>query len=154
MNRLASGRIWVLGLMPGSGRTLFPRLPFFLSGTRSHRSSRILVETHLVDADFRKAWMPFFCRFGHPGITVDQSLGFGGHLSLRNRFLDLPRITGRDLQRGCESQKSLLLVVSMVGLGMRLRLFHFHGSLVWPLCWSWWSPLEFGLKVCWMPNLL
>ena len=25
-------------------------------------SSRILVEPHLVDAEFRKAWLPFFCR--------------------------------------------------------------------------------------------
>ena len=31
------GRIWVLGLMSGFGRTLFPRLLFFLSRTRSHR---------------------------------------------------------------------------------------------------------------------
>ena len=25
------------------------------------QSSRILVEPHLIDAEFRKAWMPFFC---------------------------------------------------------------------------------------------
>ena len=24
--------------------------------------SRIIVEPHLIDAEFRKAWMPYFCR--------------------------------------------------------------------------------------------
>ena len=51
------GRIWVLGLMPGFGRILFPQLPFLSSQTQS---SQILVEPHLIDAEFREAWMPFF----------------------------------------------------------------------------------------------
>ena len=37
------------------------------------QTSRILVEPHLIDGEFRKAWMPFFCRSGHPVVTVDQS---------------------------------------------------------------------------------
>ena len=38
------------------------------------KTSRILVEPHLIDAEFRKAWMHFFCRSGHPVVTVDQFL--------------------------------------------------------------------------------
>ena len=44
------------------------------------KSSRIWVEPHLIDAEFRKAWMPFFCRSGHPVVTPNQFLGFVGHL--------------------------------------------------------------------------
>ena len=40
------------------------------------QTSRILVEPHLIDAESRKAWMPFFCRSGHPLVTVDQFLNF------------------------------------------------------------------------------
>ena len=39
--------------------------------------------------------MPFFCRSGHPVVTPDQFLDFVGHLL---PHLDLPWITGRDLQ--------------------------------------------------------
>ena len=34
------------------------------------------MEAHLIDAEFRKAWMPFFCRSGHPVVAVDQFCGF------------------------------------------------------------------------------
>ena len=61
-------------------------------------SSRILVEPHLNDAEFRKAWMLFFCRSGHPVVTPDQFLDFVGHLLPQEPYLELPRITGRDLQ--------------------------------------------------------
>ena len=62
------------------------------------QSSRIFVEPHLIDAEFRKAWMPFICRSGHPVVTPDQFLDFVGHLLPQEPQLDLPRITGRDLQ--------------------------------------------------------
>ena len=45
------------------------------------QTSRILVEPHLIDAGFRKAWMPHFCRSGHPVVTVDQFLDFVGPAS-------------------------------------------------------------------------
>ena len=64
--------------------------------------------------------MPFFCRFGHPVITPDQFLDFVGHLLPQEPYLDLPRITGRDLQEVARA-KNLLLVGWMGGLGMRLR---------------------------------
>ena len=39
-------------------------LPFLVFKDPQNQSSRILVEPHLIDAEFRKAWMPFFCRSG------------------------------------------------------------------------------------------
>ena len=58
------------------------------------KASRILVEPHLVDAEFRKPWLPFFCRSGHPVVTPDQFLDFVGHLLPQEPYLDRPRITG------------------------------------------------------------
>ena len=37
-----------------------PPSPFLVVKDTQTQSSRILVEPHLVDAEFRKAWMPFF----------------------------------------------------------------------------------------------
>ena len=34
--------------------------PFLVVKDPQTQSSRILVEPHLIDAEFRKAWMPFF----------------------------------------------------------------------------------------------
>ena len=65
-------------------------------------TSRILVEPHLNDAEFRKAWMPFFCRSGHPVVTADQFLAFVGHLSPQKPFLHLPRIHGSGFARDCQ----------------------------------------------------
>ena len=80
--------------------------PFLVVKDRQTKSSRILVEPHLIDAEFRKAWMPFFCRSGHPVVTPDQFLDFVGHLLPQEPYLDLPRITGRDLQEVARAKKS------------------------------------------------
>ena len=69
-------------------------------------TAQILVEPHLVDAEFRKAWMPFFCRSGHPVVTVDQFLSFvSSYLSLEAER-HLPPISGRDLQEVARAKKS------------------------------------------------
>ena len=52
------------------------------------------------------AWMPYFCRSGHPVVTPEQFLGLIGHLLPQEPFLDLPRITGRDLQEVARAKKS------------------------------------------------
>ena len=100
------GRIWVLGLTLGSGLILFLLHPFLVVKDPQTRSSRIFVEPHLIDAEFRKAWMPFFCRSGHPVVTPDQFLDFVGHLLPQEPYLDLPKITGRDLQEVARAKKS------------------------------------------------
>ena len=48
----------------------------------------------------------FFCRSGHPVVTPDQFLDFVGNLLPQETYLDLPRITGRDLQEVARAKKS------------------------------------------------
>ena len=83
-----------------------PPSPFLVVKDPLAESSRILVEPHLIDAEFRKAWMPFFCRSGHPVISPDEFLDFVGHLLPQEPYLDLPRITGRDLQEVARAKES------------------------------------------------
>ena len=75
-----------------------PPSPFLVVKDPQAGSSRILVEPHHIDAEFRKAWMPFFCRSAHPVVTPDQFLDFVGHLLPQEPYLGLPGITARDLQ--------------------------------------------------------
>ena len=83
-----------------------PPSPLLVMKDPLTQSSRILVEPQLFDAEFRKAWMPFFCRSGHPVVTADQFLDFVGHLLPQEPYLDLPRITERDLQEVARAKKS------------------------------------------------
>ena len=48
-----------------------PPSPFLFVKDAQTQSSRILVEPHLIHAEFRKAWMPFICRSGHPVVTSE-----------------------------------------------------------------------------------
>ena len=76
--------------------------PFLVVKDPLTETSKILVEPHLKDADFRKAWMLFFCRSGHLVVTVDSSW----ILPVIFCLLDLHRITGRDLQEVARAKKS------------------------------------------------
>ena len=113
-----------------------PPSPFLVIHDSSTQSSRIIVGPHLIDCKFRNAWMPYFCRFGHPEVSAEQFLDFIGHFLPQEPYLGLPRITGRDLQEVARAKKKIRLVVWMVGLGMRLRLFPCLGSLVLLFFWS------------------
>ena len=85
----------------------FPPSPFLVVKDPQAQSSQILVQPHLSDAEFRETRMPFFCRSGHPVVTVvDQFLDFVGHLLPQEPCLGLPRITGRDLQEVARAKKS------------------------------------------------
>ena len=55
---------------------------------------------------FVNAWMPYFCRSGHPQVSAQQFLDFIGHFLPQENLLDLPRITGRDLQEVARSKKA------------------------------------------------
>ena len=83
-----------------------PPSPFLVIKDPQTRSSRILVEPHLIDAEFRKAWMPFFCGSGHLVVAVDHFLDFVCHLLPQEPQFDLPRIAGRDLQETARAKKS------------------------------------------------
>ena len=127
-----------------------PPSPFLVVKDPQAESTRVVVEPHLVDAEFRKAWMPYFCRSGHPQVSVDQFLGFIGHFLPQEDFLDLPRITGRDLQEVARSKKATAggldgwacNEVKALPLPCRFRVLLFFWSLL--------SLLAFGLRVFWM----
>ena len=70
------------------------------------KTSQILVEPHLIDAEFRMASMPFFCRSGHPVVTVEQFLHFVDPFLPQEPVLYLPVITGQDLSEVAEAQQS------------------------------------------------
>ena len=73
------------------------------------QSSQIIVEPHLIDAEFRKAWMPYFCRFGCFEVSAEQFLDFIGQgISL----LPVPVL-------------SLLLKLAMLLIGGSLLTFLF-----------------------------
>ena len=93
-----------------------PPSPFLVVQDTHSRSSRIIVEPHLIDAEFRKAWMPYFCRSGHPEVSAEQFLDFIGNFLFEENYLDLPRITGRDLQEFVRAKKSYCWWVRWVGL--------------------------------------
>ena len=99
------GRIRVPGRTLGSGLISF-LLPHFLSVKDPQtQSSRILVEPHLTDAEFRKAWMNFFCRPGHLAVTPDEFLDFVGHILPQEPYLDLLRITKRNVWGTCPTPR-------------------------------------------------
>ena len=70
------------------------------------QTSRILVEPHLIGAEFCGAWVPYFCWSGHRVVTVDQFLRFVNPFLPREPVLDLPRITGQDLLEMAKAKKS------------------------------------------------
>ena len=75
---------WDPGHTIGCVQTVsFPLLPWFLR-TTSLRPLTFLVEPHLIGAAFCQAWMPYFCRSGHP-----QFFGFIGPLLLQENVIDL-----------------------------------------------------------------
>ena len=83
-----------------------PPSPFLVVKDPQTQFSQVIVEPHLIDAEFRKAWMPYFCRSGHPEVSAEQFLGFIGHFLPQENFLDLPRITRRDLQEVVRAKKA------------------------------------------------
>ena len=101
-------------------------LTFCVIKDKVDETSHILVQAQLIDAEFRKAWMPYFCRSGHPVVTVEQFLEFVDPFIPQEPILDLPRITGQDLFEVARA-KSPRRVGWMGGPGMKLSLFPWHG---------------------------
>ena len=123
--------------------------PFLVVKDPQTKSSRILVDPHLIVAEFRKAWVPFFCKSGHPVVTADQFLDSVGLLLPQEPFVGLPRITGRDLQEVAWDKKST--AGGLDGWAWNeLKALPFPGSLVWLFFWNWLRPLVSGHKVFWI----
>ena len=127
-----------------------PPFPFLVLKDPQTETSKILVRPHLTDAEFRKAWMPFFCRSGHPVVAVDQFVGFVGYFLPQVAILELPRITGRELLEVVRAKKST--AGGLDGWAWNevkaLPLPWFSGLA---LFWNWLSLRGFGLKVCCTP---
>ena len=68
-----------------------PPSPFLVVEDPRTKTSRILVEPHLID---------------DPVVTPEQFFGLIGHPLPQEDYLDLPRITGRDLQEVARAKKS------------------------------------------------
>ena len=75
--------------------------PFLVVKDSQTQSSRVVVEPHLIDAEFRKAWMPYFCRSGHPEVSSDRFLGFIGHFFASAGFLGSASDHWSRLAGGC-----------------------------------------------------
>ena len=84
-----------------------PPAPYLVCEPReSPNGSGILVQPALIDAHFRKAWMPYFRREGHPVVTVQAFLDFVGDHLPQVPFLDLPKLTGEELYEAALAKKS------------------------------------------------
>ena len=84
----------------------FVPIPLFLL-SRILRLSRLgsWLNLVLLMLSSAKPGCLFFCRSGHPVVTADQFLDFVGPLSPQEPFLDLPRITVRDVQEVARAEK-------------------------------------------------
>ena len=71
----------------------------------SLNGSGILVQPALIDAHFRKAWMPHFRREGHPVVTVQAFLDFVGDHLPQQPILELPILTGDELYEATMAKK-------------------------------------------------
>ena len=107
--------------------------------------SGVSVQPALMDAHFRKAWMPYFRREGHPVVTPPAFMDFvGNHLS-HKAFLQMPaQVKNFTTQQWPRNPQ---LVVQMAGRGMRLSLFPHLGLLDWPQCCARLNPRVSGFKV-------
>ena len=108
-----------------------PSSPFLVVKDPQIQSSRILVEPHLTDAEFRKAWMPFFV-----GLAILLSLLIiSWNLSVISCLKNLSWIFlgfRVGICRRLRRQRSLLQAVWMGGRGMRLQRCLTLGRLCLP----------------------
>ena len=92
----------------------------------SPNGSGILVQPALIDAHFRKARMSYFRREGHPVVTVQAFLDFVGDHLPQEPSWSFPFSLEKSFMKLLWPNNPPLLGW-MVGLGMKLRLFHCHG---------------------------
>ena len=106
LDRLLACRLGPIGLektsLPiltsGFGPDFVSPAPYLVCKPQdSPNGSGILVLPVLIDAQFRKAWMPYFRQEGHPVVSPQAFLDFVGDHLLQVAFLDLPILTGEEL---------------------------------------------------------
>ena len=124
---------------------LVPPAPYLVCDHRqTPGGSGILVQPSLIDAQFRKAWMPFFRRGERDPVTPHGFLDFIGDFLEQAAFIDMPVLTGEDSHSAVLAKKSTsggldgwswnelkaLPLSWYVGLAWVLRLVEDTG--VWP----------------------
>ena len=77
----------------------------------------ILVDRHLIDAEFQKAWMPFFRRDGCKEVTTEDCLQFVGDLMEQTEVIAFLLITGEDLHHVARRKKVLCWEVGWLDMG-------------------------------------
>ena len=111
----------------------------------SPNGSGILVQPALIDAHYRKAWMPYFRRDGHPVVTAQAFLEFVGDHLPQETFLDLPILRVRIFMR-LPWPRNPLLAVLMAGPRMRFKRFLYLGLSILPWFFSKSKLLVSGLR--------
>ena len=124
---------------------LVPPAPYLVCDPKqTPGGSGILVQPSLIDAQFRKAWMPFFRRGERDPVTPQAFLGFIGDFLHQADVIDMPALTGEDLHSAVLAKKSTsggldgwswnelkaLPLSWYVGLAWILRLVEDTG--IWP----------------------
>ena len=69
-----------------SSRPYVPLSLFLLIKDPHCQFSRIFMKPHFIDAEFRKARMPYFCQSGDPDFSPEQFLEFIGHFLLHKNL--------------------------------------------------------------------
>ena len=100
------GRIpWCIPIS-GSGLIWFPLL---LSCSQAHLTlgdSGVLADPARIDGEFRKAWLPYFCRSGHRDTSLDE---FDPLLDMRRRFKAVMELLDAMIRCGVSLSRSLEL---------------------------------------------
>ena len=115
--------------------------------------SGVSADPALIDAKFREAWMPYFCRSVKGSADLDDfsvEVG-GGWLPVLDVF-HLPPLTGDMLIEVVRRKKST--AGSLDGWGWReLKALPPPGLMLLLVFLGWLRRVAFGLKVCWMLTL-
>ena len=115
--------------------------------------SGVLASPDRIDEEFRKAWLPYFCRSGQREASLEEfNEEVVGWLPWLTEG-DMPPLTGDDLCR-LFGVRLLLLVVWMVGVGGSLSPCLSLGLMVLLVSLLRLRSLGFGLRGCWMLTLL
>ena len=115
--------------------------------------SGVLADPDRIDEEFRKAWLPYFCRSGQRDTSLEEfDSEVDGWLPLLPE-VHLPRSTGHLRLLMLFGVRAPPLVVLMVGVRGSLRSCLFLGMMSLLVFLPRWRILVFGLMGCWMLTL-
>ena len=120
-----------------------PPFPFLVVKDPQAQSSRVLVEPHLIDAEFRKAWIPSSVGLVILLLLLTSSWSLLGIFCLKNHSWIFPGLLDGTCRRW-HVPRGLQQEGWMGGLGTRLRRCCCLGFQVWLFFWNWLRPLVSG----------